>query len=80
MDVAAGPGLLDLPPSSVLNVLLLGQLYEVLPMHKMLFAGGMAGFVQWLFCYPLDVVKSNMQADSIHRVPQQLFALFICLV
>jgi len=30
---------------------------------KILFAGGMAGFSQWFLCYPLDVMKSSMQAD-----------------
>jgi len=33
------------------------------PFTKILFAGGMAGFTQWFICYPLDVMKSSMQAD-----------------
>jgi len=31
---------------------------------KLLFAGGMAGMVQWFISYPLDVIKSSMQSDS----------------
>uniref|UniRef100_A0A1D1Y4C0 Mitochondrial carnitine/acylcarnitine carrier protein CACL n=1 Tax=Anthurium amnicola TaxID=1678845 RepID=A0A1D1Y4C0_9ARAE len=30
----------------------------------MLFAGGMAGVASWLCCYPLDVIKSRLQAQS----------------
>jgi solute carrier family 25 carnitine/acylcarnitine transporter 20/29 len=30
---------------------------------KILFAGGCAGAAQWSLCYPLDVLKSTMQAD-----------------
>jgi len=30
-----------------------------------LVAGGTAGAAQWFLCYPLDVIKSSMQADAI---------------
>jgi len=30
----------------------------------MLFAGGLAGVASWVCCYPLDVVKSRLQAQS----------------
>ncbi|PKA63471.1 Mitochondrial arginine transporter BAC2 [Apostasia shenzhenica] len=30
----------------------------------MLFAGGLAGVASWVFCYPLDLVKSRLQAQS----------------
>ncbi|KAG0465393.1 hypothetical protein HPP92_019557 [Vanilla planifolia] len=30
----------------------------------MLFAGGLAGVASWVCCYPLDVVKSRLQAES----------------
>lgn len=30
----------------------------------MLIAGGTAGFTQWLLCYPLDYIKSTLQADD----------------
>jgi len=36
---------------------------DEVPFYKILFAGGMAGACQWFICYPLDVVKSSMQAD-----------------
>ncbi|KAH8246756.1 hypothetical protein KR038_007418 [Drosophila bunnanda] len=30
-------------------------------------AGGSAGCVSWLFCYPIDVVKTHMQADALGK-------------
>ncbi|MQL96003.1 hypothetical protein Taro_028674 [Colocasia esculenta] len=33
----------------------------------MLFAGGMAGVASWVCCYPLDVVKSRLQAQPQSR-------------
>jgi len=33
---------------------------EKLPFLASLFAGGMAGFMYWLSCYPMDVIKNRM--------------------
>jgi solute carrier family 25 carnitine/acylcarnitine transporter 20/29 len=41
------------------------------PHHIVMFAGGMAGFTQWFFCYPLDVIKSNMQGDNIDKTQRK---------
>ncbi|XP_017025968.1 mitochondrial basic amino acids transporter isoform X2 [Drosophila kikkawai] len=30
-------------------------------------AGGLAGCTSWLFCYPIDVVKTHMQADALGK-------------
>jgi len=48
-----------------------GQTRGSLPIPTLLVAGGMAGLMQWVLCYPLDVIKSNMQADSIHKSERQ---------
>ncbi|KAH8329301.1 hypothetical protein KR074_007350, partial [Drosophila pseudoananassae] len=32
-----------------------------------LLAGGCAGMASWIFCYPLDVVKTHMQADALGK-------------
>ncbi|XP_068198651.1 mitochondrial basic amino acids transporter-like isoform X2 [Antennarius striatus] len=37
---------------------------------KLLFAGGMAGVFSWLSTYPVDVIKSRMQADGVGGVCQ----------
>ncbi|XP_068613441.1 mitochondrial basic amino acids transporter-like [Brachionichthys hirsutus] len=37
---------------------------------KLLFAGGMAGIASWLSTYPVDVIKSRMQADGVGGVHQ----------
>lgn len=36
----------------------------------MLIAGGLAGVASWICCYPLDVVKSRLQAQSKPRAGQ----------
>eukprot|EP01120_Amphizonella_sp_Union-15-10_P006712 TRINITY_DN21_c0_g1_i1.p1 TRINITY_DN21_c0_g1~~TRINITY_DN21_c0_g1_i1.p1 ORF type:complete len:301 (+),score=48.24 TRINITY_DN21_c0_g1_i1:94-996(+) len=41
-----------------------GQRVEDLEFWKLLAAGGFAGISYWGFAYPLDVVKSTIQADS----------------
>ncbi len=38
---------------------------EALPKPAMLLAGGIAGAAFWLSCYPMDVVKSKIQTDSV---------------
>ncbi|KAG8449242.1 hypothetical protein GDO86_016058 [Hymenochirus boettgeri] len=35
---------------------------------KLLFAGGMSGIVSWLSTYPIDVIKSRLQADGVGGV------------
>ncbi|XP_041121920.1 mitochondrial basic amino acids transporter-like isoform X2 [Polyodon spathula] len=37
---------------------------------KLLFAGGMSGIMCWLSTYPVDVIKSRLQADGVGGVPQ----------
>lgn len=37
---------------------------------KLLFAGGMAGIVSWISTYPVDVIKSRLQADGVGGVNQ----------
>ncbi|KAL0967665.1 hypothetical protein UPYG_G00255210 [Umbra pygmaea] len=37
---------------------------------KLLFAGGMSGIVSWLSTYPVDVIKSRLQADGVGGVYQ----------
>ena len=32
-----------------------------------LLAGGLAGIIAWIPCYPQDVIKSRMQTSKIHR-------------
>lgn len=32
---------------------------------KLLFAGGMSGIASWLSTYPMDVIKSRLQADGV---------------
>ncbi|XP_050384521.1 mitochondrial arginine transporter BAC2-like [Argentina anserina] len=35
-------------------------------LHTMLIAGGLAGVASWISCYPLDVVKTRLQAQSTY--------------
>ena len=35
-----------------------------------LFGGGMAGVLSWVFTYPQDVIKSRLQADSFGATQQ----------
>ncbi|XP_043839646.1 mitochondrial basic amino acids transporter [Dromiciops gliroides] len=37
---------------------------------KLLLAGGMSGIVSWLSTYPVDVIKSRLQADGVRGVQQ----------
>ncbi|KAH8400594.1 hypothetical protein KR222_007999, partial [Zaprionus bogoriensis] len=43
---------------------MLMQLKEKPSVPYTLFAGGCAGCASWLACYPIDVVKTHMQADA----------------
>lgn len=55
-----------------------GERREDLSHAKLLLAGGVAGFTQWFFCYPLDVIKSSMQADSPIREQRQYRGYLDC--
>ncbi|XP_067335648.1 mitochondrial basic amino acids transporter isoform X3 [Channa argus] len=37
---------------------------------KLLFAGGMSGIASWLSTYPVDVIKSRLQADGVGGINQ----------
>lgn len=37
---------------------------------KLLFAGGMSGIASWISTYPVDVIKSRLQADGVGGVHQ----------
>ncbi|XP_025906211.1 mitochondrial basic amino acids transporter isoform X2 [Nothoprocta perdicaria] len=37
---------------------------------KLLFSGGISGIVSWLSTYPVDVIKSRLQADGVGGVTQ----------
>ena len=37
---------------------------------KLLFAGGMSGIASWISTYPVDVIKSRLQADGVGGVYQ----------
>lgn len=45
---------------------------------EVLAAGGMGGFFYWLLAYPLDVLKSVMQVDSIHPAQRKHAGLVQC--
>lgn len=46
---------------------------------KLLMAGGMAGTVSWVFTYPVDVVKSRIQADGVHGASSRYTGALHCL-
>ncbi|XP_038632852.1 mitochondrial basic amino acids transporter [Scyliorhinus canicula] len=37
---------------------------------KLLFAGGMSGIASWISTYPIDVIKSRLQADGVGGINQ----------
>lgn len=41
---------------------------SVVSTMRMLMAGGMAGVVSWILCYPIDIIKSRMQVDGMNGV------------
>lgn len=43
---------------------------EPLLLAKLLLAGGSAGILSWLSTYPLDVLKSRLQADGLQAAPR----------
>lgn len=45
----------------------------------MLVAGGLAGVASWICCYPLDVVKSRLQAQGDHGLPPKYRGIVDCL-
>ncbi|XP_077321353.1 mitochondrial basic amino acids transporter-like [Lithobates pipiens] len=46
------------------------EINDNLIIPKLLFAGGMSGIVSWLSTYPIDVIKSRLQADGFGGVNQ----------
>ena len=46
-------------------------------LNTMLVAGGLAGVVSWVSCYPLDVVKTRLQAQSLSS-PQKYTGIVDC--
>jgi len=55
-----------------------GQDRKQLHWSKLLFSGGMAGIVQWLISYPLDVIKSSMQSDTPERSQRKYKGWYDC--
>ncbi|XP_038999655.1 mitochondrial arginine transporter BAC2-like [Hibiscus syriacus] len=47
-------------------------------LRTMLIAGGLAGVASWVCCYPLDVVKTRLQAQSLAS-PQKYNGIIDCL-
>ena len=43
---------------------------EQVPTWRLLLAGGMAGTASWVLTYPVDVIKSRVQADGLHGDPR----------
>ncbi len=43
-----------------------------IPGYRLCFYGAMAGYSMWLACYPIDVIKSKLQTDSL-KASEQLY-------
>ena len=41
---------------------------SVTQLSKLMIAGGIAGVLSWIISFPLDVIKSRMQADNLKRI------------
>lgn len=48
-------------------------------LSTMLVSGGLAGSLSWLCCYPLDVVKSRLQAQCAGGAPPQYKGIIDCI-
>ena len=48
-------------------------------LSTMLVSGGLAGSLSWLCCYPLDVVKSRLQAQGAGGAPPQYKGIMDCI-
>ncbi|RDD44895.1 Mitochondrial basic amino acids transporter [Trichoplax sp. H2] len=51
-----------------------------LTVSKMLFAGGMTGVISWLVTYPIDVLKTRIQADGLHTGVMEYSGLRDCFL
>jgi hypothetical protein len=51
----------------LLNRWLSGPSKKQLNTPSLLFAGGMAGCISWILTYPIDVIKSRLQADTKYK-------------
>lgn len=48
-------------------------------LSTMLVSGGLAGSLSWLCCYPLDVVKSRLQAQGAAGAPLKYKGIMDCI-
>jgi solute carrier family 25 carnitine/acylcarnitine transporter 20/29 len=51
---------------------------DKLPMSKVLLAGGLGGVGFWLTTYPIDVIKSSIQADSPDKSKRKYHGVLDC--
>ncbi|KAM1077796.1 hypothetical protein ACFX2I_024937 [Malus domestica] len=47
-------------------------------LQTMLVAGGLAGVASWICCYPLDVVKTRLQAQVVSQYPPRYSGIVDC--
>jgi len=55
-----------------------GGRVEDLPSHLLLASGGLGGFFYWFSTYPLDVIKSTMQAEPTDKSKRQYKSVVDC--
>lgn len=51
---------------------------EHLSFGELLFAGGVGGFLYWIFTYPTDVVKSSIQGDYVDPMKRKYKGIIHC--
>jgi len=55
-----------------------GSSRDRLPSHHLLFAGGVGGFAYWASIFPLDSIKSAMQAEHFRRSERRYRSVADC--